>query len=311
MGVVCVVVLERIDSQVVRLTALSNQVNQAREMIYEVTAQSHYRAMALLTDPTDPYWTDKIYAAKAEFDTNLSEIRTYAIGSPPETFDRIASDNEVYRTDSDGVTKLFDAGLIQRAIHAHIAKEHTQSHVLEAELNDLIAASQAVFLAETDSFARNRRLLTGVVAAISGLSLLAALALGAILSWSLIRPVRKVDSALARIAGGDFAVRVSVPNRDEFGSLADQPQPHGRSPVRRLPRPRDAQHQPPGDGRYQGRRARTDVAAEAVPVAAAGRLDHRRARATSTSARAGSTSRRSSPTCAGSRRRRSGWSPTS
>ena len=69
MGVVCVVVLERIDSQVVRLTLLSNQVNQAREMIYEVTAQSHYRAMALLTDPTDPYWTDKIYAAKAEFDT--------------------------------------------------------------------------------------------------------------------------------------------------------------------------------------------------------------------------------------------------
>ena len=194
MGVVCVVVLERIDSQVVRLTLLSNQVNQAREMIYEVTAQSHYRAMALLTDPTDPYWTDKIYAAKAEFDTNLSEIRTYAIGSPPETFDRIASDNEVYRSDSDGVTKLFDAGLIQRAIHAHIAKEHTQSHVLEAELNDLIATSQAVFLAETDSFARNRRLLTGVVAVISGLSLLAALALGAILSWSLIRPVRKVDT---------------------------------------------------------------------------------------------------------------------
>ena len=220
MGVVCVVVLERIDGQVVRLTLLSNQVNQAREMIYEVTAQSHYRAMALLTDPTDPYWTDKIYAAKAEFDTNLSEIRTYAIGSPPGAFDRIASDNEVYRSDSDGVTKLFDAGLIQRAIHAHIAKEHTQSHVLEAELNDLIATSQAVFLAETDSFARNRRLLTGVVAVISGLSLLAALALGAILSWSLIRPVRKVDTALARIAGGDFAVRVSVPNRDEFGSLA-------------------------------------------------------------------------------------------
>jgi class 3 adenylate cyclase/HAMP domain-containing protein len=220
MGVVCVVVLERIDSQVVRLTLLSNQVNQARERIYEVTAQSHYRAMALLTGPTDPYWTDKISAAKAEFDTNLAEIRTYAIGSPPETFDRIASDNEVYRVDSGGVTKLFEAGLIQRAIHAHIAKEHTQSHVLEAELNDLIATSRAVFLAETDSFARNRRLLTGVVAAISGLSLLAALALGAILSWSLIRPVRRVDSALARIANGDFAVRVSVPNRDEFGSLA-------------------------------------------------------------------------------------------
>ena len=45
MGVVCIVVLEQIDGQVVRLTALSDQVSQAREMIYEVTAQSHYRAM--------------------------------------------------------------------------------------------------------------------------------------------------------------------------------------------------------------------------------------------------------------------------
>ncbi len=218
MGVVCVVVLERIDGQVVRLTALSNQVSQAREMIYEVTAQSHYRAMALLTN--DPSWTGKIYAAKDEFDADLANIRTYAIPAQPEFFDQIQSANDIYRSDSDEVTKLFDAGLEKQAIEAHIDKEHTQSHVLEAQLNELIAQSQASFGAETDSFARNRRLLTGVVAVISGLSLLAALALGAILSWSLIRPVRQVDSALARIAGGDFAVRVTVPNRDEFGSLA-------------------------------------------------------------------------------------------
>jgi class 3 adenylate cyclase/CHASE3 domain sensor protein len=218
MGVVCVIVLEQIDGQVVRLTALSDQVSQAREMIYEVTAQSHYRAMALLT--IDPSWTDKISLAKDEFDADLAQIRTYAIPAQPEFFDQIQSANEIYRTDSEEVTQLYDDGQIQQAIKVHIDKEHTQSHVLEAQLNELIAQSQAQFAAETASFATNRRILTGVVAAISGLSLLAALALGAILSWSLIRPVRQVDGALARIAGGDFAVRVSVPNRDEFGSLA-------------------------------------------------------------------------------------------
>jgi class 3 adenylate cyclase/CHASE3 domain sensor protein len=218
MGVVCVVVLERIDGQVVRLTALSDQVSQAREMIYEVTAQSHYRAMALLTNQTE--WTDKIDVAKSEFDRDLAEIRTYAIPSQPEFFDQIAAANEIYRADSDEVTALYDAGQIEEAVHVHIQKEHTQSHVLEAQLNELIAQSQTQFAEETASFASNRRLLTGVVAGISVLSLLAALALGAILSWSLIRPVRQVDNALARIAGGDFAVRVAVPNRDEFGSLA-------------------------------------------------------------------------------------------
>ena len=35
----------------------------------------------------------------------------------------------------------------------------------------------------------------------------------------MIRPVRKVDLALGRIAGGDFDEHVEVPNRDEFGRL--------------------------------------------------------------------------------------------
>jgi adenylate cyclase len=57
------------------------------------------------------------------------------------------------------------------------------------------------------------------VASFAGVSLLAALAMGAILSWSLIRPVRKVDDALEQIADGEFDTRVEVPNRDEFGNL--------------------------------------------------------------------------------------------
>ena len=57
------------------------------------------------------------------------------------------------------------------------------------------------------------------MAVVSGVSLLAALSFGAILSWSLIRPVRKIDVALARIAEGDFDQHVDVPNRDEFGRL--------------------------------------------------------------------------------------------
>lgn len=219
MGVVCVVVLERIDSQVVTLTALSNQVNQARQMIYEVTAQSHFRAMALLQD--DPVWTDKIYAAKDEFDANLAQIQTYAIPAQPEFFHDLSVANETYRASSDEVTRLYANGQEREALDVHINKEHDQSHVLETQLNELIAQSQSLFAAETESFADNRRFLTAMVAAISGLSLLAALALGAVLSWSLIRPVRRVDDALERIAGGDFDTRVSVPNRDEFGNLAN------------------------------------------------------------------------------------------
>ena len=51
-------------------------------------------------------------------------------------------------------------------------------------------------------------------------SILLALALGYIISWSLIEPVKKIEARLSQIAAGDFAQRIVVDNRDELGALA-------------------------------------------------------------------------------------------
>jgi len=217
MGVLCVVVLNRVNRQVETLTALNRQTDQAREMIYEVTAQSHYRAMALLTG--DQTWTGKISTAKGLFVQNLDELRTYAVPDRTAFFDQLQAANDEFTLMSDQVTALDQAGKRAQAIGMHIDREHTQSHVLEDSLNALIADSQQLAIAETADFATHRRFLTLAVGTFSGITLLGALALGAILSWSLIRPVRRVDWGLARIANGDFSTRVSVPNRDEFGNL--------------------------------------------------------------------------------------------
>lgn len=217
MGVLCIVVLDRVNRQVVTLTALNRQTDQAREMIYEVTAQSHYRAMALLTG--DQAYTGKIYAAKDLFVQNLAELRTYAIPDRTAFFDQLQTANDRFTEMSNQVTALDEAGKRAQATEMHIDFEHAQSHVLEDSLNALIADSQSRVIAETAAFASHRRFLTLAVATFSGVTLLGALVLGAILSWSLIRPVRRVDWGLDRIANGDFLTRVSVPNRDEFGNL--------------------------------------------------------------------------------------------
>ena len=218
MGVVSIGVLERVNRQVDTLTALNEQTSHAREMIYEVTAQSHYRAMALIT--LDDIWIDKIYAAKALFAAHLDWMRVNAI---PEgtNFDELSAINDRYTESSNAVTTLFHQGKNIQALHLHIDEEHTISHQLEDSLNGMIAASQALVVEETDAFARDRRFLMIAVATFSGVTLLGALALGAVLSWSLIRAVRKVDGALELIANGRFDTRVDVPNRDEFGHLAD------------------------------------------------------------------------------------------
>jgi signal transduction histidine kinase len=47
-----------------------------------------------------------------------------------------------------------------------------------------------------------------------------ALVLGYAISWSLVGPVTAIEARLRGIAGGDFAERVHVANRDELGTLA-------------------------------------------------------------------------------------------
>ncbi len=78
-----------------------------------------------------------------------------------------------------------------------------------AQTNDLIAENRSAF---DDS----QRLFIAVAAA----SVVLALLLGYILSWSLVGPIRRMETRLAGIASGDFSGRVEVPNRDELGSLA-------------------------------------------------------------------------------------------
>jgi class 3 adenylate cyclase len=218
MGTLSIVVLGRLNRQVETLTALNHQASQARDMIYEVTAQSHYRAMALL-QLGDPVWTPKIYAAKDAFIANLADIRTNGAQSELPLLDNLETANSRFAASSDSVTRLFEEGRIEEALKLHIEQEHQISHELEAYLNELITDSQGLVVTETETFASNRRFLTIAVASFSGASLLVAMTLGAILSWSLIRPVRRVDEALELIAEGHFDGHVEVPNRDEFGNL--------------------------------------------------------------------------------------------
>ena len=78
------------------------------------------------------------------------------------------------------------------------------------------ARANALVAADHSSFARSRDLLIGVGAG----SLVLALALGLLLSWSVVAPLRRTESRLDEIAVGEFAGGLEVANRDEIGSLA-------------------------------------------------------------------------------------------
>ncbi|MGA9160401.1 MAG: adenylate/guanylate cyclase domain-containing protein [Actinomycetota bacterium] len=217
MGITSILVIREMNREAQQLIALQEQTDVARQAIYSVTSQSHFRAMALITE--DGSWNDKIVTAKQDFVDDLDTLAGTGGPAVDAEVKRMRGINERYADAGAQVLGLFDSGDIKSALDLHIAAEHTISHELEDELNQLIDATEKQIVVASGDLSSLHRFLLVAVGIFSGVSLLIALGLGAALSWSVIRPVRKMDLALSRIADGDFGQQIDVPNRDEFGRL--------------------------------------------------------------------------------------------
>lgn len=219
LGVVSLLFVNRMDGQVDRISTLVDQRDRAQEMLYSITSQSHFRTMALLT--FEPVWDEKLAAAKDNFTVLLSETRANSVSDRHSLLDELDAIDQRYAAAGVRVNELQAEGDIEGALQVHIQSEHEISHELEDLLNEFIRDTEAMVSGEIDEFRGFRGFLTVALAIFSAMSLLGAVVVGAVVSWSVILPVRKIDGALDTLASGDFTARVDVPNRDEFGKLSD------------------------------------------------------------------------------------------
>ncbi len=217
MAIVSLLVIGRMNERVSDLDHLQDKVSRAQQMLYAVTAQSHYRAMALLTG--DDVYNGQIATAKQTFVRLLDELEQ-ADPDEADFFEGVRTTNDAFAESSARALALYEAGDIPGATRLHLEEEHPASHLLEAAMRTLIAEAGEQMVQARAAFDSDRNLLTGIVIGFSAVSVVVALLLGFVLSWGIILPVRKMQRALAGITNGDFTQRVEVPNRDEFGSLA-------------------------------------------------------------------------------------------
>ena len=138
LGMFSIAVLGRVDRQVETLTALHDQTEVAQDMIYGVTAQSHFRAMALITQIDS--WDDKIYKAKDTFVDDLAAARAASTFAEPGVFDAMEASNSRFEAESMEVSDLYRVNELEQALDLHIQVEHETSHELEDQLKDLTGA---------------------------------------------------------------------------------------------------------------------------------------------------------------------------
>jgi signal transduction histidine kinase len=158
----------------------------------------------------------------SQVELNLDEP-TFGFVPPPgeeRALSRIRLDYRRLVRDVDRISRLDTAN-----IRGNQARPSLRDAASEADR----LLTSARNLAETTSnetsvlIAQNRSAYTSsrnLFVAVGAISVALALALGLVLSWSLVGPIRRTEARLAEIAAGDFSGRVDVPNRDELGSLA-------------------------------------------------------------------------------------------
>jgi len=217
MAVLSVAVINHMADRVAEINLAQDRLDSVRAMQYLVIAQSHYRAMALLTH--DDKFNTQIADAKKTFSDLLDEM-AQADPSDAALLQGLRTANDTYTAASARVLALYQAGDLAGATNLHLTDEHPISHVLEGSLRTLIGSANQQIAQAQAAFESDRSLLTTTVIGVSALSVVVALVLGFVLSWGFILPVRKMQRALAGVTSGDFTQRVEVPNRDEFGSLA-------------------------------------------------------------------------------------------
>jgi signal transduction histidine kinase len=239
MAALSLVVIARMDERMEALETQARKVDLARQMLYDVTAQSHYRAMALLEITEDPVdaarWNQEVTDQKEEFAEHLGELD----GLDPENdafYQRLRDVDKKYAAASAAVVAAFRPDSTRPAERLHLSREHEVSHDLEDMLvscnqgdetdrcsplkEPFITMAEREMNKARDDFASDRTLLTAIVLAFSTVSVLVALLMGFLLSWAFLLPVKKMQRALAAMSAGNLGQRVEVPNRDEFGQLS-------------------------------------------------------------------------------------------
>jgi len=189
------------------------------QMEHAFAMQMNFTSLALILK--DEATIARILRENNRFNNTLARIEEAAPPEERELIQRIRGAQEEAMTTVADIANLVRDDKVDEATKLQVAKEYPLYVQIEELINQVVKIEQDKMESLRRSVAaENQRaliLMGGFVAA----SILLALLLGFVISWSFILPVREAQGFLGRVATGDFGASIAVPNRDEFGLLAD------------------------------------------------------------------------------------------
>ncbi len=194
------------------------RVDASRQIEHALGLQMNFTRNALLL--RDDATIESMFRENNRFHDTFARLEAGAQPGQRETIQRIRQAQDQVMATVARIAALIRDGKADEAMALHL----NDGTPLYREISTLVTRAVR---AEEAGMGRLRQgveatyhralLLTGGFAAAS---IVLALGLGFVISWSFILPVREAEGFLGQIAKGDFRASIDVPNRDEFGALA-------------------------------------------------------------------------------------------
>ena len=217
-GVASLQTVRGIANQSRLLDAVHERVDVSRQIEHALAMQMNHTAMALIFGNETAI--GMILRENNRFNNKLAQIEETAPAAEREIIKKIhLSQDQLLVTVADIANLIRDKN-VEEAMQLHLQNGQPLYDQIEALVQQIVTieGNEMANLRENVVAAhRQAMVLNGVFA---GAAIVLALALGFVISWSVILPVREANAFLSQVARGQFSATISVPNRDEFGVLA-------------------------------------------------------------------------------------------
>jgi len=216
-GAIGLFVLNQSNRRATEVLELQKKISAYRQLQHDTMSQLYNVATSLLVP--DEQTIEITLRQLNQFGYDLDRLR-FVAQDEVELFSRVREEYERFIKVVTRVIELIRAGKVSEARELQSAEAAPLADGLERLTNELVNSVSAKMVASVDAshdaYLASQWMVAGFVIG----SIALALVLGYAMSWSLIGPVRLMDTRFRQIAAGDFSQEITVPNRDEFGGLA-------------------------------------------------------------------------------------------
>jgi signal transduction histidine kinase len=220
MGGMSLQTIAKMSAQSQLLDQVHERVHWSQEIQHALALQMNFTAMALLL--RDEATIANILRENNRFNNTLARLEEFARPEERELIQRIRAAQELALTTVADIANLVRDGRVDAAMVLQLNKEYPLYLQIEGLVDQVVKRERQKMDSLRGSVAATNRRSLIIMAGFVASSIALAALLGFVISWSFILPVQEAHGFVTQVAKGNFEATINVPNRDEFGALADR-----------------------------------------------------------------------------------------